>query len=140
MDGEKYPATGSGLSIRKSHALKGSKKSWLVGLALGEKCHLDEFRALMAVEGGPDYLAALDFSLNGKADCLPIAILGAGVRELHSEALPLLAGRRVRIYPHADANSAGDNGAAGWAQQMRSVGATVDASHSTICGRQTKHP
>src|SRR4051794_40226778 len=61
-------------------------------------------------EGGPDYLAALHFAIELDAmNVLPVAILGrnAGRAALDPRALHLLRGRRVRLFPHADADGGG---------------------------------
>lgn len=126
MDGAPFPPVGS-LAARKAHTLKGSVKSWPVGLAVRGYTVAD-FRAVLAVEGGPDYLAALDFTLADKADCLPIAFLGAGTAsEIHADALPLLRGLRVRFYPHHEARGAGNKAVSKWAQQFAAIGANLDA-------------
>ena len=126
MDGQLFPALGT-LGARKAHTLRGSIKSWPVGLAVRRFVPSD-FRALLAVEGGPDYLAALDFTLAAQSDCLPVAFLGAGsVEALHPDARPLFAGRRVRFYPHDDAHGAGRRAVEKWAAQLEALGCQVDA-------------
>ncbi len=123
MDGKPFPPLGT-LGERKAHTLRGSVKSWPVGLAV-ERYAAAEFRAVLAVEGGPDYFAALHFSLHGTADCLPIAFLGAGTAgAIHPEALALLRGKRVRFYPHAD--KSGSDAAEKWAAQLRAIGGVLD--------------
>lgn len=126
MDGEPFPVVGD-LGERKAHTIKGSVKSWPVGLVvLGFKP--SDFRALLAVEGGPDYLAALQVTLLDKSDCLPMAILGAGTASsIHPDALNLMKGRRVRFYPHDDPNGTGGKAVEKWAAQVKGAGATVDA-------------
>ena len=117
MDRLPFPAVGE-LGERKAHTLRGSCKSWPVGVAVLKT--LPHFRAAMLVEGGPDYLAALHFCLQSDAhDALPLAMLGrnAGTR-LAPEALALLKGRRVRLYPHADADGGGVKAAQTWAAQL----------------------
>jgi len=124
MDGKLFPAVGD-IGERKAHTIKGSVKSWPVGIVV-RGFDAADFRAVLCAEGGPDFLAAIDFTLADKSDCLPIAFLGAGTaREIHPEALPLLRVRRVRLYPHAD--SAGTLAGAKWAAQFAALGATVDA-------------
>lgn len=124
MDGQKYPAFGS-LGERKAHTLKNSVKSWPVGLMIPQWSTRD-FRAILAVEGAPDYLAAMHFTLRAKADCLPVAFLGAGTAgEIHPDALHCFRNRRVRFYPHAD--GAGGRAVEKWANQLAAVGANVDA-------------
>ena len=51
-------------------------------------------------------------------------MLGA-VQRIHADALPLFAGKRVRIFGHADA--AGRIGVTQWARQLAGAGAKVDA-------------
>jgi hypothetical protein len=128
MDGRPYPEIKTDrchLVERKGHAVGGSKKDWPCGAAVLKG---KPFRAVAMVEGGPDMLAAFHFILNaGAGDVLPVAMLGrgAGVR-IDAQALALLAGRRVRIYPHADADGGGVKSAHVWAQQLHAVGCTVD--------------
>lgn len=123
MDGKPFPPLGK-VGERKAHTLRGSKKSWPLGLAL-DRYTVAEFRAVLAVEGGPDYLAALHFSLHGRADCVPITFLGAGVAgEIHPDALPLLRGKRVRFYPHAD--KSGGAAVEKWAGQFAAIGGALD--------------
>jgi hypothetical protein len=81
----------------------------------------------MLCEGAGDLLAALYFiHLAGReVDCFPITMLGASQR-IHADALPLLSGKRVRIYTHADRS--GHGAAERWAAQLVTVGAEYDAS------------
>ncbi len=126
LSGEPFPPLGH-LESRKAHTIKGSCKSWPVGVALLES--YPEARAIMLVEGGPDYLAALHFSLlMGEHNVLPIAMLGrqSGQAGIDPLALYLLRGRRVRIYPHADADGGGMRSAKVWATQLRGCGCSVD--------------
>ncbi len=58
------------------------------------------------------------------AQCAPVAMLGASQR-IHADALPLFAGKRVRIFGHDD--GAGLGAVERWARQLASVGADVDA-------------
>jgi hypothetical protein len=83
----------------------------------------------MLVEGGPDYLAALHFILRSKRhDILPVAMLGSGAgnNEIHVEAMRLLTGKRVRVYPHNDRNNAGAKAAQSWGDQLHKIGCQVD--------------
>lgn len=125
LDGRPFSALGP-LGPRKAHTLRGSQKSWPCGAAvLRRRPH---FRSLLLVEGGPDYLAALHLLLAlGRWDILPVAMLGrsTGTR-LCPEALRLLAGRRVRLYPHADADGGGVAAAQGWARQLSAQGCVCD--------------
>lgn len=125
MDGEPYPEMNS-LPKRKAHTLAGSKKDWPVGLVV-RGFELAEFRALLLVEGGPDYLAALHFTMQHHGDCLPIAFLGVGAgKHIRHEALTLMGGRRVRIYPHVEESDVGRNASERWAEQLVAAGCDPD--------------
>lgn len=83
-------------------------------------------------EGGPDMLAVLHLAhALGCADRVaPVAMLGASTR-IVADALPLFAGKRVRIFPHADAahedgTAPGLEAAARWQDQLTAAGADVD--------------
>jgi len=105
----------------KALTLSGSQGAWPVGI--DEAAHLP---AVALVEGGPDLLAAcaILFAERRVADCAPVAVLGGAAR-IHPEALPLFAGKRVRIFPHNDAT--GKDAAKRWAVQIGELGASVDA-------------
>jgi hypothetical protein len=54
-------------------------------------------------------------------------MLGRGTgAKIDPAALELMRGRRVRIYPHNDADGGGVKGARQWAAQLHAVGCTVD--------------
>ena len=113
MDGKLF---GAG----KSLALSGSTKSWPIGLDL-DGLAVEDFKKVLIVEGGPDYLAALHFVIEGKGDCLPIAMMG--VMEMHHEAVEILKGeilqgKRIRFYPHQDENRAGMDAVERWIDQI----------------------
>ena len=125
VDGLPFPACGP-LGRRKAHTIRGSRKSWPLGVAVLRR--LPEFRTLLLVEGGPDYLAALHFAHElERWDVLPVAMLGRGTgARIDAEALELMRGRRVRIYPHADADGGGVKSAHIWATQLHQAGCVVD--------------
>lgn len=125
LDGLPFPARG-GLGERKAHTLRGSRKDWPCGAAVLRR--YPAFRTLLVVEGGPDYLAALHFALGcGVWDALPVAMLGRSTGGLIApEALALMAGRRVRLYPHADADGGGLLAARRWASQLHAAGCPCD--------------
>ena len=139
MDGKPFPAIGQ-LPQRKAHTLKGSKKSWPVGVAVLRE--LPECRTLLLVEGGPDYLAALHFANRQERwNVLPIAMLGRGTgMNIDTEALRLMAGRRVRIYPHADADGGGMSSAEKWAAQLHRVRCEVDWFDFANINRRDSRP
>lgn len=128
IDGLPFPEKGP-LGERKAHTIKGSNKSWAVGVAVLEK--LPAFRAIMLVEGGPDYLAALHLLCAAELwDVLPVAMLGRSTgSRIDRGALELLRGRRVCVYPHADADGGGVAAAKRWAAQLIAAGCTVDFRH-----------
>jgi hypothetical protein len=105
----------------KAYTLPGSWASWPIGVM-----EVRPFRAIALCEGGPDLLAACHFIVceSREADCTPVAMMGARQR-IHSDALPLLAGKRIRIFTHADAD--GTEAAEYWAEQLMRIGAVVDA-------------
>lgn len=120
LDGELFPA-GGGLTERKSHALKGSRKDWPVGImeASDKPC-------IALCEGLPDFLALFDLlwreSAFGRVG--PVAMLSASCR-ISSDALPHFKGKHVRLYPHQD--EAGRSAAVKWRKQLIGAGvAKVD--------------
>ncbi len=106
----------------KAQTLPGSQAAWPVGLGEAQPFH-----TCLLCEGGPDLLAAHHFihAHKREADTAAVAMLGASNR-IPAEALPLFAGKRIRIMAHADKK--GNEAAALWAEQLEGVGATVDAS------------
>ena len=109
----------------KAQTLPGSWGKWPVGLTTGRN-----YPTFLLVEGGPDLLAALHFIHAAGAETLvfSLAMLGASMA-IHEDALPLLAGKRIRIFPHAD--PAGTKAAQRWAAQLATVGAIVDCADFT---------
>ena len=105
----------------KAWTLPGSWASWPIGIKEAQP-----FRAIALCEGGPDFLAGHFLALwEGKETvCVPVAMLGASQR-IHEDALPYFAGKRIRIFAHAD--EAGREGAERWARQLGDVGGDVDA-------------
>ncbi len=102
--------------------LGGSRASWPVGLL-----EASQYPVIALVEGGPDLLAAFDLILKSgvKKIIAPVAMLGASL-SIPDDALPLFEGKRVRIFPHTDANEAGTSAARRWAGQLQSVAMKVD--------------
>lgn len=121
MNGKPWPI---GAREAKAQTLPGSKAAWPIG-AQGMK----SFPVVLLCEGGADLLAAHHFiTAHGReADTAAVAMLGAG-NTIPADALPLFAGKRVRIMPHVDASNAGYKAAAKWAEQLASVNADVDAA------------
>jgi hypothetical protein len=119
LDGSLYPAA-HGLSARKTHTLKGSQKNWPLGLTMGSG-------PILLVEGSGDFVAAhyfCSFTKRSATSWHPVALLGASVKSIHPEAVPLIRGRRVRIVPHADA--AGAKAGLLWAKLLKQLHCAVD--------------
>ncbi len=114
---------------RKSHCV-GAGKRWPLGAREAEP-----FAKCALVEGAPDFVALFNFLLaEGKEDHVaPLAMLGAANDKIEPEALALLAGRHVRIFPHLD--DAGRRAARAWAQQLANAGCRVDAFALSGCVR-----
>lgn len=139
VDNEPFPEMGP-LPERKSHSLKGSEKSWPVGLA-----EAVDYPAVALVEGVPDFLVAHDVAIweqggyskarftgevlpdlsdaLAQVKCAPVAMLSASPA-IGADALPFFAGKRVRIFAHAE--KAGLKGAEKWRNQLLAVAASVD--------------
>jgi hypothetical protein len=105
----------------KAWTLPGSQAVWPVGIGEAR-----DFNNIALCEGGPDLIAACAFMhVEGRAaDVAPVTMLG-GCARIHADALPLFAGKRVRIFAHLD--ETGDSAANRWAEQLTDAGAIVDA-------------
>lgn len=127
MDGQSFPATEK-LGERKAHTLAGSDKSWPVGVQPAHPMPWN-FAKVALVEGGPDLLAVFHFCLLFEAyDTLPVALLGRNCQRIAPEALARIRGKRVRIFPHADADGGGLKATAHWKDELYAAGvAWVDA-------------
>jgi hypothetical protein len=100
----------------------GNQASWPVGLE-----EAAPFASIALVEG-VDLLAALHFIVveDRASQVAPVAIFGASNR-IPDDALKQFRGKRVRIFPHVDANGAGLNAAANWENQLKAAAVSVDA-------------
>lgn len=116
MDGQGWQCLGGA----KARLVRGSRAAWPLGAE-----ESSSFPAIALVEGGPDFLAAFHFILEAgmEGSVAPVAVLGAGMG-IDAEALPLLRGKRVRIF--VDDDDAGGRAFARWSEQLRSVDAVVD--------------
>lgn len=96
------------------------KASWPVGAA-----NIGGRQSVLLVEGMPDLLAAIEVihKSDKSLEVAPVTMLGAA-QAIHSHALPLFAGKRVRIIP--DEDEAGLRAARRWEQQLQTAGAAVD--------------
>lgn len=124
IDGKPFDAVGN-LPARKAHTLAGSSKSWPLGLIVQGSPPAKDATILM-VEGGPDYLASFWFLLMSKTQGFhPVAMLGKSNR-IPTDALNLMAGRKVRIFPHHDPGGGGMEAAQEWYHQLAEVGCSID--------------
>jgi hypothetical protein len=112
----------------KAWTLAGSQGTWPIGI--GEAA---DFPIVALCEGGADLLAACHFitAEERELEVAPVAMLG-GCARIHAEALPLFAGKRVRIFPHLD--DTGDAAVERWTAQLSEAGAAVD--HFTLAVRR----
>jgi len=104
----------------KAWTLPGCWASWPVGIR-----ETQDFPVIALVEGSPDLLAAHHFiyAEGRERDVAAVCITG-GTMQIHPDALPLFAGKRVRVFPHLD--KTGHDGAQRWTQQLEAVAAEVD--------------
>lgn len=121
LDGSSFPEG------TKAYKLKGADKSWLVGAEL--LCRDDADSGVMIVEGSTDLLTAFDLYTKYKRGgglrfWVPVALLGAGCRNLDATCAALIRGRNVRLVPDGDA--AGSQMAMHWTRLLRSLGCKVD--------------
>jgi hypothetical protein len=121
MDGASFPEVGT-LGARKVHTIKGSVKSWPVGLGI-DRDILKHFKKCLLLEGSGDLVAGYHYA-EPVGDWLPVTILGAGVTKLHPEALALLRGKRLRIVSHVDPAGVGAREKMG--RELKRAGAEVD--------------
>lgn len=114
LSGDKWPAPING----KAKTLAGSRASWPVGAST----ITPSTKFVYIVEGGPDLLAAATLAYleapNVIAQSAFVAMLGAS-QNIHEEARPLFAGKRIRIFAHSD--EAGRAAITRWAKQLREV-------------------
>ena len=118
----------------KAQSLLGSIGSWPVGIREAQA-----FPAIALVEGGPDLLAAFHLAwietstpetlaLGKGVDVLGnlgvVAMLGSAA-DIADAAVPLFAGKRVRIFAHDDWS--GVAGLGKWTSALKAAGASVDA-------------
>lgn len=119
LDGRHFTA---GETTTKAKTLKGATASIPIGTADARSREI-----VLFCEGVPDMLAAASaawWELDGQLDQVAvICMLGAGLN-INETALPAFAGKRVRIYRHAD--DAGRKAAAAWCRQLQRAGAVVD--------------
>jgi hypothetical protein len=131
IDGKTFPEVRTkafDLGERKAHTIRHSHKNWPVGI-LPRSEYRDKFKSMALVEGGPDYLTGLHFTiLQKRTDVQPVAILGRGQASggFHPASLDFFRDRRVRIYPHVDGDSGGLKHAIAWGRQLQRLNCEVD--------------
>ncbi len=98
----------------------GAIHGWPIGITAAAP-----FPAIALVEGVPDFISVLHHAaphgLEGRI--APVMLPGAGVR-IVADALPLFAGKRVRIFVHEDIR--GIDAFSRWSGQLIEAGAVVD--------------
>lgn len=103
----------------KSLMLRASQAKWPIGIREAK-----DYQTILLVEGAPDLLAAFE-AIKGHADKFaPVAMLSAAC-PIHTDALRLFTGKRVRIIAHNDGGT-GQRAAEGWVKQLTQRGCTVD--------------
>ncbi len=117
FDGEPF-ATAAGATV-KALTVRGSSASWPIGAA-----DAGDATRVVLCEGGGDFLAAYHFAEAEEtlADVQPVAMLGAA-QHIHTVGIRLLAGKRIRIFPHLD--GAGAAAAVRWESQLGDAGLDV---------------
>ena len=106
---------------RSPRSDSGAVHGWPIGITAAAS-----FGAIALVEGVPDFISGYHHAAcNGvESRIAPVMMPGAGVR-IVDDALPLFAGKRVRVFVHDDAG-AGASAFALWCEQLLSAGAVVD--------------
>lgn len=95
----------------KALMLPGSQAKWPIGIREAQK-----HSKILLVEGAPDLLAAFQLALGRNGEFAPVAMLSAAC-PIHTDALRLFTGKRVRIYAHNDGGT-GQCAAQKWASQI----------------------
>jgi predicted Fe-S protein YdhL (DUF1289 family) len=117
MDGKGWHQIGNA----KAWTMKGCSASWPIGLEEA-RC----FPLIALVEGGPDLLAAHHFALcEEKEDRVGVVCITGAANRIPQDAVQGFAGKRVRIFPHMDAE--GRQAARRWKAQLNNVALSVDA-------------
>jgi len=119
LSGERWH--GIDCTSRSPRSDSGAVHRWPIGITAAAS-----FGAIALVEGVPDFISVLHHAgCDGlESRIAPVMLPGAGVR-IVDDALPLFAGKRVRVFVHDDAG-AGAGAFALWCEQLLSVGAVVD--------------
>lgn len=103
---------------KKAVMVKASQAKWPIGIREAE-----DYPNILLCEGGPDLLAAFHVTLGRSNEFAPVAMLSASC-PIHTDALRLFKGKRVRIFAHND--QAGQQAATKWAKQIAGHVTAVD--------------
>ncbi len=124
FDGKPF-TTRAGAAV-KALTVRGSSASWPIGAA-----DVGDAPRVILCEGGGDFLAAYHFAEVEEtlAEVQPLAMLGAA-QKIHTFGIRLLAGKRIRIFPHLD--GAGAGAAVRWESQLHD--AELDAHCFDLAG------
>jgi len=112
----------------KAFPLPGVNKSWPVGCE--QLRHAPATASVLITEGATDLITAIDLYTRYRRDhggtlsWVPMAILGAGCKDLAPDAAALIRGRHCRLVP--DADEAGDRMETHWTALLRENGSSVD--------------
>ena len=119
LSGERWH--GIDCASRSPRSDSGAVHGWPIGITAAAS-----FGAVALVEGVPDFISVLHHAgCSGvESRVAPVMMPGAGVRIVDA-ALPLFAGKRVRVFVHDDIG-AGAGAFALWCEQLLSAGAVVD--------------
>jgi hypothetical protein len=119
---------GKPFGTAKAFALSGVSKSWPVGCE--QLRHAPATASVLITEGATDLLTAIHLYARYRRDhggtlsWVPMAILGAGCKDLAPDAAALIRGRHCRLVP--DADKAGDGMETHWTALLRENGCPVD--------------
>ncbi len=132
LDGKLWEHIGG----KKAWTLPGGNKKWPLGIFEAQNS-----RAVALVEGSADFIGAYHLVwAEDRRDVSPVAILGASM-PIHPVALRLFRGKRVRIFPHYDADRFnGFDAARKWEAQLQTVGAVVDCFDLSGLTRSDNRP
>ncbi len=124
IDGAYFPEIrGTQIPKRKCHTLRGSSKSWPLGIE-----EAIEYASITLVEGSSDFLQMhheiiVEGQNNGvtsKLQWAPVAVLSSGV-SIAESSLPFFKDKEIRIFPHWD--PPGRKAAKIWRRQLQNSGA-----------------
>jgi hypothetical protein len=125
LDNQKYPAIVDSLGERKAHTIRNSQKNWPVGIspfAISAAGPADRAgRGNTGLFRGPAFRASVQSKRRPAG--------GDAVsrnQEFHPESIDLFRGKRIRIFPHDDADGESYRSALAWGEQLKQLGCEVD--------------